>query len=523
MSAKQGSVVLARFMAERNAQRMAEKPAAQGPRRARLYSLQKAARGYFQAGGTDRLTSDWTTVPLNADQIIERNYRVLVARSRQQVNNNDYARAFLRMNRQNIVGPQGVTLQAKARNSSGKLDKKANEELERGFLEWCKPQNCDITGRQSLRSLKNSAINSCGSDGEFFFRIVTGRDAGPWGFALQIIDPMRCPVDLSDERPADGGFIRQGIHFNLYGRPVWYYFTATDAAQADYFFGGRHCIRVPASEIIHGFRPDIVGQKRGLPWMATGLFRMRHLNGMEDAAVVNARVGASKMGFIEWDENTGPEPDEEDDLEIDGEAGSFPVLPSGARLKEWSPQYPNGEFAPFYKTMLRGIAAGMGVAYNNLANDLEGVNFSSIRQGALDEREHYKEMQQWLIETLIQPIFDAWLPRALLSGNLKLDPTKLDRYRSITWQPRRWQWIDPRADVDGAVATKNNMLDSPGHIIREQGRDPSTVWTESAADVREMIDAYTGQGISKEVAEELVLLHMGKAPKKPEPEKKAEK
>jgi capsid protein len=30
--------------------------------------------------------------------------------------------------------------------------------------------------------------------------------------------------------------------------------------------------------------------------------------------------------------------------------------------------------------MLRGIAAGNGVHYNNLAQDLEGVNYSSIRQ-----------------------------------------------------------------------------------------------------------------------------------------------
>jgi capsid protein len=68
-----------------------------------------------------------------------------------------------------------------------------------------------------------------------------------------------------------------------------------------------------------------------------------------------------------------------------------------AELKEWSPNYPTGEFLPFHKAMLRSMAAGMGVLYNNLASDLEGVNFSSIRQGTLDEREHWKELQQWLV------------------------------------------------------------------------------------------------------------------------------
>ena len=41
--------------------------------------------------------------------------------------------------------------------------------------------------------------------------------------------------------------------------------------------------------------------------MATGLYRMRHLNGFEDAAIINARVGASKMGFIQWKDGYGPE------------------------------------------------------------------------------------------------------------------------------------------------------------------------------------------------------------------------
>jgi lambda family phage portal protein len=254
-----------------------------------------------------------------------------------------------------------------------------------------------------------------------------------------------------------------------------------------------HYHRIPAEEIIHGFLPEMVGQKRGLPWMATGLFRMKQLVGFENAAIVNARIGASKMGVIQWKEGRGPDLDDEEleTFEMTAEPGEFPVLPEGAELHEWNPQYPSGEFATFNKAMLRGIAAGFGVLYNNLANDLEHVNFSSIRQGTLDEREHWKEMQEWLIEALIQPVFEAWLPRALLGGHITvkgrpLKAERIDRYSVVSWQPRRWQWIDPRADVDAAIAAKNQMLLSPGQIIREQGRDPSDVWREIAADIEEM-------------------------------------
>jgi lambda family phage portal protein len=142
--------------------------------------------------------------------------------------------------------------------------------------------------------------------------------------------------------------------------------------------------------------------------------------------------------------------------------------------------------------MLRGIASGLGVAYNGLANDLEGVNFSSIRQGALDEREHWKDLQEWLIECLHQRVFDRWLRYSLLSGQIvteqgaALPARSLEKFARISWQPRRWAWIDPRAEVDAAIKSKNSLLIPPGQIIRDQGRDPESTWKEYGRDIAAM-------------------------------------
>jgi lambda family phage portal protein len=200
------------------------------------------------------------------------------------------------------------------------------------------------------------------------------------------------------------------------------------------------------------------------------------------------------MGFFEWDPDMGPEPDDDLDLTMQVEPGMCQELPPGVTFKESNPNYPNGELQIFSKSMLRGIASGLGVAYNSLANDLEGVNFSSIRQGALDEREFWKERQEWFIESFMEPIFELWLPVALLGNRIKIDgnplrPEKIDKYREVQWQPRRWQWIDPRADVNAAIESKNNLLTSPGQIIRDQGRDPSSVWREISNDIDQMKQA----------------------------------
>ena len=462
------------------------------PRTSRMLPMGRIMARMFQAGKQDRLQSEWPTMPLPVDDIVRRNQRVLVARSREQAVNNDYARSFLRMARQNIVGPRGVQLQAEPRDTNGRIDNLAADAIEAAFKEWGKAQNCDVAGVQSWRALQGLAVTSTARDGEFMFIKIFGPAAGPFGFALQAMDPQRCPPDFDENRRRDGTFIRSGIEFNKYGRPLAYYFTTTDEEETQvYSYGGRRFVRVPADRVIHGFLREFTGQKRGLPWMGSALWRMNQLKGFEDAALVNARVAAAKGGFFEWQEGYGPDLDEDEELLMEAEAGAFQELPAGVRFKEWNPQYPQGEYAAYVKAMLRGIAAGLGVAYNNLANDLEGVNFSSIRQGALDEREAWKELQEWLIESLIEPVFMEWLPRALLWGielpnGAALRPERIEKYRAVVWQPRRWAWIDPKSEVAAAVASKNNLLTSPGQIIRDTGRDPDTVWRELAADIAAM-------------------------------------
>lgn len=464
----------------------------------------------FDAGTSDRLTGSWSTMPLTADDVVRRNQRVLVARSREQAANNDHARAFLRMCCQNIIGPRGIQLQSQAKDPDGSLDVAANTAIEAAWVEWCKAENCDVTGRLPFRQIQSLAVQTAARDGEFFVQIVTGRDAGPWGFGLNVIDPQRCPVDLDEVSLPNGRFIRHGIEFNQFGRPTAYYFTTLKAEESDYSYGGRAFVRIAAADIIHLFVTDLIGQKRGLPWMSTALWRMQQLKQLEGAALVSAREGANKTGFFEWEEGYGPEAvddaGEPIELEIESEAGVYHELPAGARFKEANPTYPSGEFAPFSKHQLRGISAGLGVAYNNLASDLEGVNYSSIRQGTLDEREHWKNQQEWVVESLLSGIFARWIKRALLAGRIKskgvpLPAAKLDKFSAVTWQPRRWDWIDPNADVKAAVLAKNNLLMSPSQIIRDRGQDPQTVWRDIARDIADMRAA----GIPEEIIQVVVL------------------
>lgn len=369
--------------------------------RGALFNLMKAA-----ASGNDK----WANHPVAPDEIINQTHTTLVTRSREQWLNNDYVRAFVRLIRQNVVGPQGVIMQAKATTARGKLDKPLNDALEADWADWGEKGNCDVTGKLSWREIQCLAVATAARDGEFIFRKIYGPNAGPHGFALQVIDPMRLPAWRKEDRLPGGNYIRHGIEFNAWGRPVAYHFTDTNTAAGGYYSrSGRGFVRVPAEEVIHEFVTEMAGLRRGMPWASSSLFRLRNVNGFEDASVQNARASASKMGFIQYAEGFGPERDDNEPVTVDAEPLSFHELPEGATMSDWSPQYPSADAAAFIKSQLRGASSGMGVPYNELANDLEGVNFSSIRQLTLDAREHYKELQEWLIEALIKPVREAHL------------------------------------------------------------------------------------------------------------------
>lgn len=464
------------------------------PTARRRGAVGRMALRLFNAANFDHTTEDWVATPTPADDIIRTKQRVLVARSREQAANNDYVANFLRMVGQNVVGHKGILLQAQARTSSGQLDTATNEAHEWAWWDWGKAENCDIAGRKSWRQIQRLCAITAAKDGEFLVRMVRGPLAGPWGFALQVIDPQRLPVDFDSDRVhgLPGHFIRHGIEFNRYGRAMAYHLTATDEEESSYRVGGRNYVRVPAAEIIHGFKEEITGQKRGLPWTSTPMDRLKHVNGFEKAAVMNARAGAAKMGFFTWKDGQGPEPEEGENgeaqpIEIDAEPLSFHELPSGVDFKEFNPAYPSGEFAGFTKRQLQGAAAGFGVPYPTLAADLEGVSFSSIRNGELDVRERWKDDQEWLIETLVDRVHAAWLEVALLSGRIQVNgkpvkASRIEELRIVEWQGRRWAWVDPTKDTASAIESIQSMLTSPSAVMRELGRDPATVYKEIAAD-----------------------------------------
>lgn len=433
-------------------------------------------RSGYEAAKNNDLTFSWDTSNSSIDYIIQANLKPLRARSREQVRNNDYSRRFMGLIKSNVVGPNGFVLQAKTIDASGEQDNKANNAIEASFKEWCKRDNCDHYGRQSFTDLSRLFIAGVAEDGEALAIIQKKSDS----FKLQFIDPDLLDVD-HNEILKDGHKIIHGIEYDKDDKRIFYYLLdKIDSYDKKY-------TKISAEYIIHEFLTERASQKRGIPWMSAAMLRLNMLNKFEEAALVNARQGASKMGFYttpDGDTTIGEE--ENGSLVMNAEPGTFEQLPAGVDFKTYDPAYPNGEFETFVKSSLHGIASGLGINYHSLASDLSQVNYSSARIGEMIDREMWKALQKWMIDVFIEPVYMAWLGHALENGKIFINPAspvsysdeRLRKFSHVSWQPRRWQWVDPQKEMKAHEVALSLGLKSRSEIIREMGRDPDEVWLE---------------------------------------------
>jgi len=458
----------------------------------------KPRKRTYKSARTDRLGAGWVTAPQQADQIVYSMQGRLRARSRDLYRNSDHGRRFIHLLKDNTVGPEGITLQLQIRDPDGKLDTLANQTIENGFSEWGSSEFCDASGAKSWIELQRSHVGTFGIDGEAITRILRGPDHGPFQFALQEIDPELLDRDLNQDL-RNGNSIRMGIERDQYSRPIAYHFLDLKAAPVTWGSPTRKHTRIAAADIIHTYLAEFVGQTRGLPMMATAMYRLKNLARYEDAALTNAIIGANKVGFFTQTDDdgggerkyTGTDSDTDGSQIADLEPGSWEELPPGLKPEPWSPEYPRGEFPDFVRQCLQSASAGLLTTYHSLTGDLEKVNFSSIRAGTQDQQIVWRALQQFEIDSFCWKVYRAWLQWQLLIQTLRVPakgggvprPLKAERYRKYLqarWQGPRWPYVNPLQDIQAAAMAIENRISSRSQIIRDRGLDPETVWRELA-------------------------------------------
>ena len=454
----------------------------------------------FTGGMQSRLVNDWVTSISTADTEIRGDLKTLRARMRDHERNNVWVRRYLKLLENNVLGHNGVGLQMKIREmtkASGKwvetYDTRANAIIETHWAKWTSRKNCCVTRNLSWCDICRISLRSAARDGAAMIRFRYP-STNPYLFTLEPLEGDYLDTTYTAQL-GNGHQVRLGVEYDAEGAVFGYHLLQKHPGDVYQGMQGAATWRelVPASEIIHLYWPERFGQSDGFPHIAAAIVPLRMLEGYAMAEVTAARVSASKMGFLERTENaspagyTGEQADSTGGKYMEVEPGSIEELPYGMTFKSFDPTHPSTTYGEFVKAQLRGISAGLGVSYNSLANDLENVNYSSIRAGLLEEREEWKSLQAWFIDWMVTPVFEKWLEMALTAGVLKdlgpaLPATKFDKFNSPEWKPRRWDWVDPLKDLQANVLAVEKGFKSRRQIVGDYGGDIEDTFQDIAAD-----------------------------------------
>ena len=442
----------------------------------------------YLAASKGRLYMDFKGSNKSADAEIRWNLRDLRNRSRDLERNNEYARRYLQLLQTNIVGESGFRLQLKGRNIDGTIDMAGNNIIEAAWDEFCRLGGPTVDGKMSMTDLDNHVIRGMARDGEVFLHIVN-KNYLRHGIGVQIIEPDRVDEQMN-ETLKDGNQVRMGVELDSDTRRVAaYHVLVNNPGDYDYATTttGGYRQRIPADRMLHIYVQERADQTRGVPWVVTAMPALKMLHGYREAELVAARVGAAKMGFFTSPAGDGFTADGFEDTFTplyDAEAGTFHQLPAGVDFKAFDPTHPTTAFADFEKAILRGIAGGLGVSYTSLANDLEGTSYSSIRQGALEERDFYKTQQRFMIEHFVDPMFRMWMRHVMDFALIPINgPGKFEKFSlGISWRARGFQWVDPLKEINAAVVGLQNGIISHTDIAATYGRDAEETFAQIQRD-----------------------------------------
>jgi len=394
--------------------------------------------------------------------------------------NDPIIRAYLSACRKNIIGKTGFELQSQLKNGDGGLAEEINDELEWQWYEWGKASKGDLTidGGMGHKDFDALILNTLLVNGEVFIRV---HHKGKFGIQFELIDSK--VIDYTKYRestPTQNGIVN-GVEIDANYRPVAYWIRKGNTTT--YLVGKEE--KIPASEVIHIYKREFPEQTRGIPPFNAVLGDIKNLEEYKVAEITAAKVGACTAVFFE--RNTNPQYG--DPLNDGGKGktyvqpispGTATYAPEGFNVKTLTPTHPNVNYASFQKAVLKPAASSLGISYAKLTKDYEAVNYSSLREGTLDEAAFYQEWQDFLIENWKEIEFELFIKTLILKTDI-IKPRMIDALlRQHTWITQKRAYFDPAKDL---VATERELklgLKSPLAIIEEDGRDPDEVMKQWA-------------------------------------------
>lgn len=452
-------------------------------------------RNDFDAGRQRRRLSSWQPSKGTTNTLVSQYGELLRSRARDVARNNAYASAAIASFAANLIGT-GI------KPSSSITDNPTlRKDLMQLFSDWT--DEADADGIADFYGLQTMVAICLMEAGECFirFRPRLASDGLSVPLQIQLLESEMCPYS-KNERHGNGNYIMNGIEMDFRGKRAAYWFYPIHPGDAPVeAVGLGSAVRVPASEVLHVFKPTRPGQMRGVPLLTPALTRMFLLDQYDDAELERKKLAACYAGFV-----TSPAPEDiiaaPSDTEKqnvaqplpDGvalgslEPGTMQTLLPGETITFSDPADVGGTYEAYQYRQQLALFGALGIPYSVCTSDLRRANYSSLRGSIVEYRRKLEQMQfNVIVFQMCRPIWARWLETAVLASAIKgLDAGAYNKaprdFTRATWIPQRNDWVDPLKDLQAEKLAVDAGFKPRSGTVESMGMDPEENDERIAAD-----------------------------------------
>lgn len=403
--------------------------------------------------------------------------------SRKLYDKNAVARAAINNKNTTVIGA-GLKLQSCIDNTLLGLPEekvtKLQTLIEHRHRLWAKNKFIDIDGNCNFYQLQDLVKRGEQIEGDSFALL-------PLLFDKHLENPLKIKLYSAGQisnpnfEPNSDKLV-DGIEFDGNGRPCAIHIANYDGIgyPVDWkrvpFFGDKTNRR----NVIHIFKPDFAGQKRGLPALFPIIQTIAKIGEFTEASIKRAVVSALYTVFITETDESEEEADHDIDLEQDEELekdengdpveeiqeiemgpGAVHKLPPGHNIELAEPKNPAPDFQKFIDALCQQIGAALEIPREILMKEFN-KSYSASRAALLEYWRVIERDRSWFATSFCQPVFEEWLAIEVTLGFIDLpgffeNPTVRAAYCNAKWNGSAMGQINPYVETK-AIAERLRLL-----------------------------------------------------------------
>ncbi len=148
---------------------------------------------------------------------------------------------------------------------------------------------------------------------------------------------------------------------------------------------------------------------------------------------------------------------------------------AGDEIQVVNPTGQATDAAQYVKLQQRLIGAGQGLSYEATSRDMSQSNYSSARQGIIEDEQTYIEDTELFTEVFLDEVYETFVISGVLCGLFNIpdfwDPGKKETYLNHEWVAAPKKWIDPLKEVNAMKIAVQSGQKTFQQAAAENGQD----------------------------------------------------